>query len=551
MRVSVQRLLLAIMVIGGSLVLTVAGIAVYNMQAIERSAEIVMSEQLPKLEALGALQSRVITHRLAHAHRLIGDAGDQKPLKAALARISESLAALHRETGSGSQIQDHLDSLISTYLRTSDTAVVAATGEMRDAGVARFVSAGTAFDTVLAAIDGMAAAASRDAAEASRTADGIYRSAIVTMVVLAGITVVVGLGGGAFVVLGLSAPLQSLTAAMGRIANGSLTTQVPATSVRNEVGDMARSLLVLRDGLAEAERMRAAQNERDAETADRMVRERRAIADRFMATMGVLAEGFVTASNDVAASARNLSATAEETSRQVSSVSRAADEAAGNVQTTAASTEELAASVREINAQVDHSTRVAAVAAREVANTESNIGVLSCAAEQIGDVVNMIKDIAGQTNLLALNATIEAARAGESGKGFAVVAAEVKLLAAQTAGATDEIALKIGEIQSATRETVDSIGRIVETIASIEDVIGSIATSVQQQGSATQEISGNTHRAARGARSVTDTITGVGVAAESTGAAAVQLQDLSEDLSQRAERLTNEVQSFVGSLRAA
>ena len=407
------------------------------------------------------------------------------------------------------------------------------------------------FDAAVGELDKAIALNDKGAADATRVADAAHDSGLVAVMITGALALLVGLAAGAYVVLGVSSPLRALTHAMQAVAEGRLSTDIPSTGRHNEIGDMARSLVVFRDGLAETERLRAAQSEKERVAAEQMVAERHRIADRFMSTMGSLAQKFVRSSSEVADAARNLSATAEETSRQAAAVSDAAEEASSNVQTVAASTEELTASVREITGQVVHSTEVADTAAGEAASTEANIRVLSEAAEKIGDVVNLIKDIAGQTNLLALNATIEAARAGEAGKGFAVVASEVKQLAAQTARATDEIAMKIGEIQSATAETVGSISRIVSTIGTIRDVTSSISTSVAQQGAATEEIAGNTHRAAEGASHVTDNITGVGRAAEMTGAAATQLMGLSGSLSKQADELTEQVEVFVKTLRSA
>ncbi|GAB3448451.1 methyl-accepting chemotaxis protein [Insolitispirillum peregrinum] len=348
---------------------------------------------------------------------------------------------------------------------------------------------------------------------------------------------------------GIAKPLTDMTAAMTAVSNGNLHATIPSTENGNEIGDMARALMVFRDTLREAEHLRAEQARLEEQAQKAAVVERNRLADSFQQAMGSLVDTLVRSSNDVSGAARDLSASAEQTTRQSQVVAGAAEEASTNVQTVAAGAEELSASIREINMQVTTSARIAHEAVEEATKTEHSVNVLTEAAMRIGDVVNLINTIAAQTNLLALNATIEAARAGEAGKGFAVVASEVKQLAAQTARATGEIGSKIAEIQTATDETVGSIGRIVEIINTIREVTSSIAGAVEEQGAATSEIANNTQRAATGAAEVTGNIAGVGQAAESTGASAVQLRGLSEHLQEQSNHLHRQVEEFVRTLR--
>ena len=558
MRITIKTSLTFVVVLLLGFLAAQGWVAKSRLDAMDAATNDIAANWLPSVRVLGEVKYQVTRIRATTSRHVMNT--DETLMKGIEARIERNLEQIEKSgktyetmiTGDDErQIWVAFGRAWSNYSAIQNK-VLGFSRRNENETAARLMNESVKdFDAAIAELDRAIAFNDKGAAEATHVANAAHETGLVTVMITGVLALLAGIGAGAYVNFGVSSPLRILTRAMQAVAGGNLATEIPSTARQNEIGDMARSLVVFRDGLAETERMRAAQAAKDEAAAKQMEAERHRIADRFMATMGGLAQSFVKSSGEVADAAKNLSATAEETSRQAAAVSDAAEEASSNVQTVAASTEELAASVREISGQVGQSTKVAETAAQEAANTEDNIRVLSQAAEKIGDVVNLIKDIAGQTNLLALNATIEAARAGEAGKGFAVVASEVKQLAAQTAKATDEIAMKIGEIQSATAETVGSISRIVGTIGTIREVTSSIAGAVDQQSAATQEISGNTHRAAEGTGHVTDNITGVGRAAEMTGAAATQLMGLSGSLSKQADTLTEQVEVFVKTLRSA
>ena len=275
------------------------------------------------------------------------------------------------------------------------------------------------------------------------------------------------------------------------------------------------------------------------------------LAKNFEGSVKGIVDTVSSAATELQSSAQSMSATAEETSRQSTAVAAASEEASTNVQTVASATEELSASVAEISRQVTQSTQIAAKAVADAQATNRTVENLDAAAKKIGEVVQLISDIASQTNLLALIATIEAARAGEAGKGFAVVASEGKSLANQTARATEDIGAQIRAIQSEVGQSVTAIKGIGATIQEISEISTAIATAVEEQGAATQEIARNVQQAAAGTQEVSTNITGVTQAAGETGQAAGQVLSAAEELGRQSNVLQKQVDQFIASIRAA
>ena len=344
-------------------------------------------------------------------------------------------------------------------------------------------------------------------------------------------------------------PIVDLSSVMRRLADDDKTVTIPSVERKDEVGDMAKSVQVFKDNMTEADRLRATQESSRQMQIDR-ARKMEAAVGSFDAVIREVSEVIGSAASELQTTAESMSTAADQTTQQTGVVAAASEQLAQNVQTVAAATEELSASIHEIGGQVTESTRIVGAAVSQASETTSKVSSLSEAARRIGDVVTLINEIASQTNLLALNATIEAARAGEAGKGFAVVASEVKNLASQTAKATEEIGVQVRAIQDSTKESAEAIQAISQTIDRVNSISTAIASAVEEQGAATQEISRNVQQAAAGTTEVSSNIVGVTDVSQHTSTQASEVLGAAARLSQNGTRLRQEVETFLGAVRA-
>ena len=365
------------------------------------------------------------------------------------------------------------------------------------------------------------------------------------------VMLLVGIGMALLLGRGLSRPLTAITATMNQLSNGHTDVTIPGSERFDELGTIAKAVLVFKDSMIETERLKLEQDL----AKKRAEQDRRAavldLATRFEMNIGGVVKAVAASATELQATAQGMSATSEQTTRQASTVAAASEEATASAHTVASANEELSASISQISQQVSRTSGMIGEAVLQANQSNEQVRSLTEAAAKIGDVVKIISGIAGQTNLLALNATIEAARAGDAGRGFAVVASEVKALADQTTKATEQIGVQINAIQEAARASALSIQGIAETIGRVNETSTTIAAAVEQQGAATREIANSVDQAAQATQEVTHSISGVSDAANETGFAATQVLAAASDLSANGESLKHQLDEFLREVRAA
>ena len=375
------------------------------------------------------------------------------------------------------------------------------------------------------------------------------RSLVMQLALLAG-ALALAFGAMAIVTRRAIKPLHAMRDAMLKVAAGDLHVDTGYAARHDEIGALAGALETFKQQAVDKVRIEAQERERNAGATARQQAIESYVGE-FESMVRQTLNQLGDASGQMRTTSTGLSTISRQTNERVQVAEKASGEASMSVETVAAASEELSASINDISQQAAHAAGIASRAVAQARNTDGTVQGLAQSAGRIGEVVGLINTIAAQTNLLALNATIEAARAGEAGRGFAVVASEVKSLASQTAKATEEISEQIADIQKVAGEAIDAIKNIGGIIGEVNEVATAIATAVQQQGAATQEITRSTQFAAQGTKNVSDNITGVKADADAAAAAAEDVKQASQTLETQSQQLGNQVTDFLGKIRAA
>lgn len=341
-----------------------------------------------------------------------------------------------------------------------------------------------------------------------------------------------------------------LTAATTALARGDINVTLPVAKLA-ELAPIAGALSTFRDNALDRIRLEKESAEQRVESERKRKEDMARLAREFEASVMKSVEGVGSAATELSSAATQLGQISETSRVRAAEVTAASGETTGSIEAMAAAGQELNASIDEIASSASKSTATVGKAVDETRDATSQVQSMANSVQRISDVLKLINEIASQTNLLALNATIEAARAGEAGRGFAVVASEVKALANQTAKATEDIAAKITEMETASAQSVEAMDRITGVMDETRAIATGIASAVEEQSAATREIARSVENVSGGARTVTQSIGQVSKAVEETSAAALSVKAISERLTRDASDMRTRVMSFLQGINAA
>ncbi len=366
----------------------------------------------------------------------------------------------------------------------------------------------------------------------------------VTLLFLLTITAIIG----RLLYQGVLKPMRRLTGSIFTLAGGDVDARVRGQGRPDEIGDMARAVLILQ----QSERRR-----RELESSAALValdEDRRTEIDKllmqFKGTLNSLVDTLDSSSMSLKGVASAVEMAAIDTSERAIAVGASIEQTSVTIATVARAAEEFSQGSLEIGSYMHDSGEVSAQAVEATKSAVREIDQLKTVGQQVGEIVNVIGSIAGQTNLLALNATIEAARAGEAGRGFAVVAQEVKNLAGQTQRATQAIQDKITAFDAALLRATAQTAAIAKIIVKVDNSAIDVGQRVRNQSAASENIAASVSEISSTASHLSAIVNELRDTSETARSALGDALFAAEGLTSEAECLRAEVMRFFARIEA-
>ena len=341
---------------------------------------------------------------------------------------------------------------------------------------------------------------------AMTAAERNLRAIIVASIVMLIAVAAVGFAFSVIVARGIARPLSNIKNALSSLSRGDAEETIPETHRRDEIGEMALATEVFRDTLLQTRQMEKEAAEANLLQRDATQRRQLELVETVESSMRLVIDDLCASADRMCGLSSNMKSNADDTRERSLTMAAAVEESSASVSTVAAAIEEMASSLAAMSTSVRDVASRATDASSEAQDAELSLDALQKSIADIIEVVDAINAVADQTNLLALNATIEAARAGEAGKGFAVVASEVKALADQTRKMTEVISSQVSTVEQTSQKAIERTRLIVEKISNIDNAISSVREAVEQQNSATLEISRAAQDASSGSTKISSEI---------------------------------------------